>query len=99
MPNGARLNSTSFSSAWWGAWSLAMASTVPSASPARSACRSASERSGGFILVLVEKPVSATASSVSSRWCGVTSQVTGRPRALPLRTSSRQPAVDRWATW
>ena len=60
-PKGARLNSTSFSSGWCGAWSLAMASTVPSASPATSASRSLAERSGGLILVSVEKPLSATA--------------------------------------
>ena len=33
MPNGARSNSTCFSSAWCGAWSVAMTSTLPSARP------------------------------------------------------------------
>ena len=35
MPNGARSNSTFFSSAWCGAWSVAMTSTLPSAMPAQ----------------------------------------------------------------
>ena len=52
-PNGARSNSTAFSSAWCGAWSVAMASMLPSASPSSIASRSASARNGGFILKLV----------------------------------------------
>ena len=41
IPNGARSNSTIFSSAWCGAWSVAMASTLPSARPSSIASRSA----------------------------------------------------------
>ena len=89
IPNGATANGTRFSSTWCGAWSVAMTSTEPSASPASSASRSRSERSGGFILVLVESPLFATSSSVRKRWCGVTSQVTSSPRRLPSRISSR----------
>ena len=50
MPNGARENSNSFSSAAWGAWSVARQSIVPSATPARRASTSSAVRSGGFIL-------------------------------------------------
>ena len=38
----------------------------------------------------------ASHSSVSARWCGVTSQVTGRPAAFARRTRSSAPAVERW---
>ena len=50
-------------------------------------------RSGGFILQAVEKPVVATSSSVSSRWCGVTSQVTGS--RAPLRGPHQLEAARR----
>ena len=53
MPNGARSNSSIFSSAWCGAWSVAMTSTLPSAMPSSIASRSAASRSGGFIFRLV----------------------------------------------
>ena len=36
----------------------------------------------------------ASHSSVSARWCGVTSQVTGRPAAFARRTRSSAPAVE-----
>ncbi len=39
-------------------------------------------RSGGFILVRVEKHEVATSSSVRRRWCGVTSHVTAMPSAF-----------------
>ncbi len=55
-------------------------------------------RSGGFIFELVEKPERETSSSVSTRWCGATSQVTASPRALASRTSSSERPTDRWAT-
>ncbi len=83
MPKGALSKSTAFSSAWCGAWSVAIASIVPSERPATSASRSESSRSGGFIFVRVEKSDFATSSSVRTRWCGVTSQVT--PDAGGLR--------------
>ena len=38
----------------------------------------------------------ASHSSVSARWCGVTSQVTGSPLAFARRTRSSEPAVERW---
>ena len=81
---------------WCGAWSLAMQSTVPSARPSTSAARSRSERSGGFILVWVEKPLFATSSSVRIRWCGATSQVTRRPRdrAQPHQVEARARSTD-----
>lgn len=48
-------------------------------------------------LVLVSN--SRLASSVSSRWCTVTSAVTGNPSALARLTSATEPAVDRCAAW
>ena len=38
----------------------------------------------------------ATQPSWNARWCGVTSQVTGSPAARARRTSSTEPAVERW---
>ena len=35
-------------------------------------------------------------SSVSVKWCGAASAVTGSPRALAARTMSTAPAVDTW---
>ncbi len=96
MPKGAVEHWTSFSSGWCGAWSLAMASTVPSTSPATRASTSADERSGGFILVAVEKVLRATSRSVSSRWCGDTSQVTSTPRHLLL--TDREVAESTFST-
>ena len=97
MPKAAFSNSTSFSTDEWGAWSVAMASTVPSASASHSASMSAMVRRGGLHLVKVS--YSAQAWSVSVKWCGVTSQVTGRPRRLASRTRRTDSAVLRWATW
>ena len=72
---------------------------VPSASASRSASTSRLVRSGGAIFVLGSQL--RTASSVSSRWCGVASVVTRTPRALASRIMRTAPAVERWAmcTW
>jgi len=43
-------------------------------------------------------PHAAQESSVSVRWCGVTSQVTGRPRRLASRTRRTESALLTWAT-
>ena len=90
---------SAFSSAWWGAWSEAIASIVPSTSPATSASRSAPSRSGGFILQCGREVRTApTSSSVSRRWCGVTSQVT-REAARPSPSHHLEArAVERCAT-
>ena len=53
---------------------MAMQSIAPDRSASISVLRSESERSGGFIFMFVSSV--RTASSVSSRWCGVASQVT-----------------------
>ena len=53
MPNGARSNSTCFSSAWCGAWSVAITSTVPSSKPVQQRVDVGRSRSGGFILRFV----------------------------------------------
>ena len=53
MPKAAWSYSTFLSSTVCGAWSVAMQSIVPSRSPSSTASRSDSDRSGGFILVLV----------------------------------------------
>ena len=75
-----------------GAWSVAMQSMVPSASPSINASTSRLVRSGGCIFVLASQL--RTASSVRTRWCGVTSAVTRTPRAFASRTSRTAPAVD-----
>ena len=72
MPIGACSNGTSFSSRACGAWSVATQSMVPLRSASTSAARSPSAVSGGCIFMRVSSP--RTASSVSSRWCGVTSR-------------------------
>ncbi len=73
-PIGASSNGCSFSSRECGAWSVATQSIAPERRPAIRAWRSLSARSGGFIFLCVSSV--RTASSVSSRWCGVASQVT-----------------------
>src|SRR5262249_48745287 len=83
IPGGASVNSWSFSCTACGAWSVAIASIVPSTSPARQASTSDVPRSGGATLVWVSKP--SVASSVSVRWCGVTSAVTVTPRSRARR--------------
>ena len=95
MPNAARSNSPSFSASACGAWSVATQSMVPSASASTSASVSRLVRSGGAIFVFGSYV--RTASSVSTRWWGVTSAVTRTPRALPSRTRRTAPAVERWA--
>ena len=69
----------------------------PSRSPSISAWRSSSERSGGFILKRASRL--RTASSVSARWCGVTSQVTGTPACLRRPTASTDSRAERCWTW
>ena len=97
MPGGAWSSGLSFASGGWGAWSVAMASIVPSASPALIAAMSAAVRNGGLTLYTASYPESS--SSVSVKWCGVASAVTGRPSRLAARTSSTLPAVDRCNRW
>ena len=68
--------------------------------PASIASRSAASRSGGFILVLVSYGIGApSASSVSVKWCGATSQVTRMPASLPLRTARSDARALMCATW
>ena len=84
-PNGASSNGTSFSCSAWGAWSVAMTEIVPSRTASSSALRSSAARSGGFIFRFASSE--RTASSVSTRWCGVASPVAcdaGRER-MPQR--------------
>jgi hypothetical protein len=38
-------------------------------------------------------------SSVSAKWCGVASQVTGRPRRRAKATMATALRVEMWATW
>src|SRR6266404_3921390 len=95
IPNGARSNSTSFIAGSCGAWSVAIASTVPSTSPARSASRSSRAASGGFIL---NRESYVTSSSISVKWCGVTSQLTRKPRDFAQRTCSSDAFAERCAT-
>src|SRR5256712_3993141 len=94
-PKAARSNSPSFSESACGAWSVAMQSTVPSASASISASTSRLVRSGGAIFVFGSQVL--TASSVSTRWCGVTSAVTRTPRAFASRTRRTAPTVETWA--
>ncbi len=96
MPIAATAQAQSLSASGCGAWSVATASMVPSASASRSASTSVSVRSGGLTLKtgLPER----TISSVSSRWCGVTSAVTGQPCDFAQRTIRTEPAVERWQT-
>ena len=96
MPIAAAAHSQSLSSCGCGAWSVAIASIVPSASAARSAATSSAVRSGGLTLKIGSYDV--TRSSVSRRWCGVTSAVTGTPRAFAQRMTSTEPAVETWQT-
>ncbi len=93
MPDGACSRSSSFSARVCGAWSVARQSTLPSLRPASSAWASLWVRSGGATLYTASKLRSA--SSVSSRWWGQTSQVTFTPCALAALTSSRARAVER----
>ena len=74
-----------------------MQSIVPSRRASMSAWRSASSRSGGFIFIAVSRL--AHASSVSVRWCGVTSAVTRTPAALAAATASTDSAADRCWMW
>ena len=78
-PIGASSNGASFSSRECGAWSVAMQSIAPDRRPSISASRSRWARSGGFILNRGSRE--RTASSVSVRWCGVTSAVIWTPAA------------------
>ena len=96
MPFAAAAHSVSLASTGCGAWSVATQSMVPSASPRRSASTSALVRSGGLTLNTVS--YSPARSSVSSRWCGVTSAVTRQPLDLAQRTISTEPAVETWQT-
>src|SRR5256886_333453 len=97
IPGGASSNGRSLASGTWGAWSVAMASMVPSASPAFTAATSASVRRGGWTLNAGANVWHS--ASVSVKWCGATSAVTGTPRSLASRTMSTAAAVDRWRKW
>src|SRR5256885_6076230 len=96
-PLAAWSNSPSFSLTACGAWSVATQSIVPSASASISASVSRLLRRGGAIFMFASHE--RTASSVSSRWWGVTSAVTRTPRAFASRTSRTAPAVERCAMW
>src|SRR5579872_3039282 len=96
IPQAASAHSVSLASTGCGAWSVATQSMVPSASASRSARTSAAVRNGGFTLYTGSYPTAR--SSVSSRWCGVTSAVTGHPLALAHLMISTDPAVDTWQT-
>src|SRR2546428_2464318 len=96
-PLAAWSNSPSFSLSACGAWSVATQSMVPSASASISASVSRFVRSGGAIFLLASHQ--RTASSVRSRWWGVTSAVTRTPRAFASRTRRTAPAVERCAMW
>src|SRR5699024_2176697 len=96
MPIAAWSHSRSLASRGWGAWSVATMSMVPSARPSRTAATSSAVRSGGLTLKTASNW--RTFSSVSSRWCGVTSAVTAMPRCLAQRMMSTLPAVARWHT-
>ena len=79
---------TSFSSRECGAWSVATHAIVPLRSASTSASRSLAVPSGGFIFVFGSSE--RTASSVRTRWCGVTSAVAATPRRLrPLERLDR----------
>src|ERR1700730_6199820 len=80
VPIGACSKGTSFSSRACGAWSEATQSIVPARRPSTSASRSVAVASGGYIFMRVSIP--RTSSSLSSRWWGVTSALTLKPRAL-----------------
>ena len=82
----------SFSAAVCGAWSLAKQSITSRLS--HSAWRSAGVASGGRT---VPRPPGRSAA-VRNRWCGVTSQVTGRPCCLAARTSRISSRVATWQT-
>ncbi len=96
MPIAAAAHSQSLSSSGCGAWSVATASIVPSASASRSAATSSAVRSGG--LTLKSGSYVVASSSVSSRWCGVTSAVTFQPFDFAQRRISTDPAVETWQT-
>ena len=76
---------------------MAMQSIRPERTASISARRSASERSGGFIFMFVSSV--RTASSVSSRWCGVASQVTWQPAAFARSSASSVSRADTCCTW
>ncbi len=90
---------------------MAIASIVPSATAASSASASSREVSGGFtrhapsyasasaaspLACQANERTPPTHSSVSARWCGVTSQVTEMPLALASRTASTDRGEERW---
>src|SRR5207245_1483995 len=68
------------------------ASMVPSAIAARSAPTCSCERRGGATVKAGSNE--RTASSVSVRWCGVTSHVTRSPLAFARRIASTAPDVE-----
>ena len=96
QPKGASSKGTSFSSETCGAWSVATQSRRPLLSASTSALRSLSARSGGFILRLGSSE--ATHSSLSVRWCGVTSAVTRTPASLARAMASSDASVLTWHT-
>ena len=97
MPGRAYPHSHSLSCTACGAWSVATTSMTPSTSagPQRGHVGVGAQRR-----VHLEHRVVALGarSSVSSRWCGVTSAVTRMPRRLAQRRISTLPAVETWQT-
>ena len=85
MPNGAASNGTSFSSRRAARGRSRSPRSSPSRSAAISAWRSSSVRSGGFIFRFGSSV--RTASSVSERWCGVTSPLACAPRRRARRAA------------
>ena len=61
--------------------------------------RAAPSAHGSPLASHAQRRAPASHSSVSARWCGVTSQVTGRPAAFARRTRSSAPAVERCVRW
>ena len=96
MPLAAAAHSVSLASTGCGAWSVATQSMVPSAS----ACAERVDVGPGAQrrVDLEDRVVVSARSSVSSRWCGVTSAVTATPLPFAHRMISTDPAVDTWQT-
>ncbi len=76
---------------------MAIVSSTPERTPSMMAWRSSSERSGGFIFLWLSSV--RTASSVSSRWCGVASAVTSTPAALARSMISTVVRADTCWMW
>ncbi len=76
---------------------MPIASSVPSSSARTSASASDLSRSGGFILK--SGPPATASSTVSTRWCGVTSPETASPESFARRSAATAPAVETWHRW